>query len=69
MPRQWWVVLVNSETGEVKGRPVFLVTTPLQSEAVRMVETNLCREEYPPVWVPEAQIVEFGEMGPDVAFL
>lgn len=65
----WWVALVHNETGVVKPRPVFLVKAETHEQAVVEIEEYLDREEYPIEWTLQAQFVEYGEMGPNVAYI
>jgi hypothetical protein len=67
----WWVELIDETTGIVKNRPVFLVRAVGHEDAVKLIEDNLDRDEYPATWKLVPQIVEFGDgaMGPDVAYL
>lgn len=66
----WWVSLVNKTTGErVIVDPVFLVKAETHEEAIAKVLARLDLEEWPTdTYELSPQIVEFGEMGPDVAY-
>ncbi len=66
----WWVQLVNKITSEVANKPLFLVRAKTWKAALAKIEMKFDREEWPKeYWELKPQIVEFGEMGPDVAYL
>ncbi len=65
----WWISLVNKQGERRIADPIFLVKAETHQEAVALVEARLDREEWPAdIYELTPQIVEFDELGPDVAY-